>query len=59
MGPRVGLNNAGVDQSARSRLESIARDVASDWGIMIGPPFEMSNYSYVAPAGHAGVLKIS
>jgi streptomycin 6-kinase len=39
-------------------MERIARDVASDWGIVIGPPFQLSNYSYVAPTDHDAVLKI-
>ncbi|MGH2882647.1 MAG: aminoglycoside phosphotransferase family protein [Solirubrobacteraceae bacterium] len=47
-----------MDDSERSCLERIARDVASEWGIVIGPPFQLSNYSYVAPAGPAAVLKI-
>jgi streptomycin 6-kinase len=47
-----------MDQSEWSRLESVARDVASEWGVAIGPPFQLSNYSYVAPAGRDAVLKI-
>jgi len=49
----------GMDQRARVRLESIARQVASEWGLTIGPPFAMSNYSHVAPAGDDAVLKIA
>ena len=47
-----------MDESERSRMERIAREVASEWGIAIGPPFQLSNYSYVAPAGPDAVLKI-
>ncbi len=47
-----------MDQSARSRLESVARGVAREWGIVIGVPFQLSNYSYVAPAGPDAVLKV-
>jgi len=47
-----------MDLSSRARLESIARAVASEWGLVIGPPFQMSNYSYVAPAGPDTVLKV-
>lgn len=47
-----------MDSSERSRLEWVARDVANEWGIVIGPPFQLSNYSYVAPAGPDTVLKI-
>jgi streptomycin 6-kinase len=39
-------------------MERIARDVASEWGIVIGRPFRLSNHSYVAPAGPDAVLKI-
>jgi streptomycin 6-kinase len=40
------------------RLERIAREVAAEWGLELGPPFELSNYSYVAPAGDGAVLKV-
>ncbi len=40
-------------------MERIARDVASEWGIVLGPSFQPSNYSYVAPAGPDAVLKIA
>ena len=40
------------------RLARIARDVASEWGLELGPPFALSNYSYVAPAGGHVVLKV-
>jgi streptomycin 6-kinase len=39
-------------------LEAIAREVAAEWGLDLGPPFAMSNYSYVAPAGDDAVLKV-
>jgi len=40
------------------RLALIARDVAAEWGLELGPPFAFSNYSYVAPAGGHIVLKV-
>jgi len=40
------------------RLAGIARDVASEWGLDLGPAFALSNYSYVAPAGDHVVLKV-
>ena len=49
--------NCIVDQS-QQRMARIARDVASEWGLVIGDPFQLSNYSYVAPAGDGSVLKI-
>jgi streptomycin 6-kinase len=36
----------------------IAREVAAEWGVELGPPFALSNYSYVAPAGDDAVLKV-
>jgi streptomycin 6-kinase len=42
-----------------TRARSIAESVAVDWGVALGPPFEMSNYSYVAPAGERLVLKVA
>lgn len=39
-------------------MDQVARDVAREWGIVIGVPFQLSNYSYVAPAGTDAVLKI-
>ena len=47
-----------MDKSARSRLEWVAGRVASEWGLVIGAPFQLSNYSYVAPAGPDAVLKV-
>jgi streptomycin 6-kinase len=41
------------------RLARIARDVASEWGLELGLPFALSNYSYVAPAGGDVVLKVT
>ena len=36
-----------------------AREVASEWGLDLGPPFALSRYSFVAPAGDDAVLKIT
>lgn len=47
-----------MSRSEGSHLERVARDIASEWGIVLGPPFQLSNYSYVAPAGPEAVLKI-
>jgi len=45
---------------ARMReLELAAREVADDWGLELGPPYGLSRYSYVAPAGPDAVLKIT
>jgi streptomycin 6-kinase len=36
-----------------------AEAVAAEWGLELGAPFAMSNYSYVAPAGDDAVLKVA
>jgi streptomycin 6-kinase len=43
----------------RGPLALIAAEVAAEWGLELGQPFAMSNYSYVAPAGHGAVLKVT
>ena len=42
-----------------TRARSTAEAVAAEWGVTLGPAFEMSNYSYVAPAGDDVVLKVA
>jgi streptomycin 6-kinase len=44
--------------SSVQQLERIAREVAADWGVELGPPFALSSYSYVAPVGDGAVLKV-
>jgi streptomycin 6-kinase len=39
-------------------LAAIARQVAGEWGLELGPPFAMSRFSYAAPAGDDAVLKV-
>jgi streptomycin 6-kinase len=39
-------------------LEEIARQVATEWGIQLGPAFAMSRRSYVAPAGDDAAMKV-
>jgi streptomycin 6-kinase len=39
-------------------LGEIARSVAADWGVRLGPPFSSSPWTYVAPAGDNAVLKV-
>ena len=36
-----------------------AEAIAAEWGLELGAPFAMSNYSYVAPAGDDAVLKVA
>jgi streptomycin 6-kinase len=40
-------------------LGAIAADVAADWGVVLGDPFALSRFSYVAPAGADFVLKVT
>ena len=40
-------------------LAPIAAKVAAKWGVELGPPFALSRYSYVAPAGDNAVLKVT
>ena len=40
-------------------LALIAAEVAAEWGVELGPPFALSRYSYVAPAGDDAVLKVT
>jgi len=40
-------------------LETVAREVAIEWGLELGEPFALARYSYVAPAGEDAVLKVT
>jgi streptomycin 6-kinase len=40
-------------------LRRTAEEVAAEWGLELGPPFALSRYSYVAPAGDDAVLKVA
>jgi streptomycin 6-kinase len=40
-------------------LERVAREVAAEWGLELGEPFSLARYSFVAPAGHDAVLKVT
>jgi streptomycin 6-kinase len=42
-----------------TRARATAEAIAAEWGVELGPAFEMSNYSYVAPAGDDLVLKVA
>ena len=41
------------------RMARRAAEVAADWRVELGPPFALSRYSFVAPAGPGAVLKVS
>src|SRR5439155_1669782 len=41
-----------------ARLERMAREIADEWGFVLGPRIRAGRYSYVAPAGQGAILKI-
>jgi streptomycin 6-kinase len=41
------------------RMGRLAAGVAARWGLELGPPFALSRYSYVAPAGPDAVVKVT
>jgi streptomycin 6-kinase len=41
------------------RMAERAAEVAREWSLELGPPFALSRYSYVAPAGPDAVLKVT
>lgn len=40
-------------------LEGTAREVAAEWGLELGPRFELARYSFAAPAGDGAILKVT
>ncbi len=51
-GPRVSTADLGS-------LALVAAEVAAEWAVALGPPFALSRYSYVAPAGRDAVMKVT
>ncbi len=47
------------DRPDLAPLEQIAREVATEWDVELGEPFELGRYSYVAPARSDAVLKVT
>ena len=47
------------DRPDLGRLEAVAREVAAEWGIELGPRFLLARYSFVAPVGVDAVLKVT
>jgi streptomycin 6-kinase len=41
------------------RMAQRASEVAADWGLELGPPYSLSRYSFVAPAGADAVVKVT
>jgi streptomycin 6-kinase len=48
----------GMPATVVARLEAVAREVAVDWGLPLGPRITAGRYSYVAPAGDDAILKV-
>lgn len=40
-------------------LEGVAREVAAEWGVELGPRFPLALHGFVAPAGPDAVLKVT
>ena len=47
------------DRPAPEPLARTAHQLAAEWELELGPPYALSNYSFVAPAGERAVLKVS
>src|SRR3954467_13554867 len=41
------------------RMQRRAREAAAGWHLGLGPPFALSRYSFVAPAGPDAVIKVT
>ena len=42
-----------------TETKRVAHEVAEEWGLVLGEPFELSRFSYVAPVGDDAVLKVA
>jgi len=49
----------GPSPEAMRLMERRAREAAAGWGVELGPPYALSRYSYVAPAGPDAVVKVT
>ncbi len=49
----------GPSPDAMRLMERRAREAAAGWGVELGPPYALSRYSYVAPAGPDAVVKVT
>jgi streptomycin 6-kinase len=53
------LQDDALSPARMRELEQAAHEVASEWGLELGPPYRLARYSFVAPAGPDAVLKIT
>lgn len=51
------LEDHGMSAALATRMERVAREVAREWHLTLGPRIESGRYSYVAPAGE-NILKV-
>jgi streptomycin 6-kinase len=47
------------DRPDLEALGRVAREVAAEWQVELGPRFELARYSHVAPAGEEAILKVT
>jgi streptomycin 6-kinase len=52
------LEDHGMSAPLAARMERIAREVARDWHLTLGPRISAGRYSYVAAAGENAILKV-
>ena len=52
------LEDHGMSAALAARMERIAREVAREWRLTLGPRIASGRYSYVAAAGEAAILKV-
>jgi streptomycin 6-kinase len=52
------LEDEGMSAALATRMERLAREVAEDWHLTLGPRIASGRYSYVAPAGDGAILKV-
>lgn len=57
-GPWLDHEPWGMAPSLVARMEGVARTVAREWGLALGPRIAAGRYSYVAPAGRDAMLKV-
>ena len=49
----------GLRPRIMDRLEAVAREVAAEWQVTLGPRIVAGRYSFVAPAGPDAILKVT
>jgi streptomycin 6-kinase len=57
-GPWLDRPPWGMSDDLVARMEMVAREVAAEWGLPLGPRITSGRFSYVAPAGDDAILKV-